>query len=153
MLKLTKRADYGLIALRHLAVGGRRTATAKEIAEAYSIPLPILAKVLQTLTRKGLLASEQGVNGGYRLARQPNMISALEVIQSIDGPVLLTNCFTEHGHCDQSERCTVRQPLRKVHEGILSLLRNIRISDMSEEKAPDVPLREVAEWFGSRPSA
>ena len=142
MLKLTKRADYGLIALRHLAVS-QKTSNAKEIAESYGIPLPLMSKVLQTLTRKGFLASEQGVYGGYRLARGPQTISALEVIQSIDGPVLLTACFTEHGQCDQSDRCTVRQPLRKVHEGILELLRGITILDMSEEKAREAPLYQV----------
>ncbi len=152
MLKLTKRADYGLIALRHLAAAEKASSTAKEIAETYGIPLPLLAKVLQKLTRSGLLASEQGVYGGYRLARHPSRISALEVIQTIDGPVLLTACFTEHGRCDQSERCNVRAPLKKVHEGILNLLGNISLLDMSEDKTPDVPLAEVNQWLGARPS-
>jgi FeS assembly SUF system regulator len=152
MLKLTKRADYGLIALRHLVEGDKPSATAKEIAETYGIPLALLAKVLQKLTRSGLLASEQGVYGGYRLARDPSRITALEIIQTIDGPVLLTACLTEHGHCDQSERCNVRAPLKKVHEGILNLLRNISLLDMSEDKIPEVPLAEVAPWVNLRPS-
>ena len=70
MLKLTKKADYGLIALRHLAVGERSvSASAKEIAESYGIPLPLLAKILQKLARAGFLTSVHGTNGGYRLAR------------------------------------------------------------------------------------
>src|SRR5690242_21416085 len=85
MLKLTKKADYGLIALRHLAVGGRTgTASAKEIADAYGIPLPLLAKILQKLTKTGLLVSVSGSSGGYKLARRPEKISALEVIHAID---------------------------------------------------------------------
>ncbi len=104
MLKLTKKADYGLIALRHLALvanrdnghGLRGSAPAKDIAEAYGIPLPLLSKVLQKLARAGLLASEQGTNGGYRLARDAEEISALEAIRTIDGPIILTQCFTEH---------------------------------------------------------
>ncbi len=136
MLKLTKRADYGLIALRHLAFHKRGTATAKEIAEAYRIPSPLLSKVLQTLARAGFLGSEQGTNGGYRLARDPRRISALEVIRAIDGPVLLTSCFTEHGECNQSEHCTVREPLRRVHEGILQLLSGITVSEMAGEEPP-----------------
>jgi Rrf2 family protein len=68
MLKLTKKSDYGLIALRHLAEQGREPgATTKEIAEAYRIPVPLLAKVMQTLCRGGFLVSMQGNNGGYRL--------------------------------------------------------------------------------------
>ena len=135
MMKLTKKADYGLIALRHLAVQ-RNTASAKDIADAYGIPLPLLSKVLQKLTKSGLLISEQGTNGGYRLSRDPHEISALEVIRTIDGPIILTQCFTEHNECDQGSLCPVREPLRKVHEGILRLLSNITISEMSREDMP-----------------
>ena len=139
MLKLTKKADYGLIALRHLATGRRSSASAKDISEAYRIPLPLLSKVLQKLVKAGLLLSEQGTNGGYRLARDPHEISALEVIRTLDGPIILTHCFTEHAEpveCAQSSLCPVREPLRKVHEGILRLLSGISIFDMSQEESP-----------------
>jgi len=138
MLKLTKKADYGLIALRHLAVSGkgRRSASAKDIADAYRIPLPLLSKVLQKLARAGLLISEQGNHGGYKLARDAQSISALEVIRVMDGPIILTQCFTDHPGCNQTELCPVREPLRKVHEGILKLLQNIKISDLSHEDMP-----------------
>ena len=139
MLKLTKKADYGLIALRHLAVakadaGSRSSASAKDIADSYGIPLPLLSKVLQKLARGGLLVSEQGTNGGYRLAREASNISALEAIRVIDGPIILTKCFTEHAGCDQTALCPVREPLRKVHEGILRLLANISLSDLASEE-------------------
>jgi Rrf2 family protein len=134
MLKLTKKADYGLIALKHLAVSsGSGTASAKEIADAYGIPLPLLAKILQKLTKTGLLLSVSGSSGGYKLARRPQNISVLEVIHAINGPVILTTCFTDHGLCDQSQKCTVREPLRKVHEAIIDLLRRITIAEMAGE--------------------
>ena len=139
MLKLTKKADYGLIALRHLALaanGPKGGAPAKDIAEAYGIPLPLLSKVLQKLARAGLLTSEQGTNGGYRLARDAGDISALEAIRAIDGPIILTQCFTEHTGCDQSQLCPVREPLRKVHEGILGLLANITLADLCSDDMP-----------------
>lgn len=146
MLKLTKKADYGLIALKHLAVQSRgatpgpgNSASAKEIADTYGIPLPLLSKILQKLAKAGFLQSEHGTNGGYRLARPAHEITALEVIRQIDGPIILTACFTEHGECSHSDRCIVRQPLRKVHEGILNLLSSITISEMSQED--DAPVR------------
>jgi len=142
MLKLTKKADYGLIALKHLAVNsGGVSSSAKAIADCYGIPLPLLAKILQKLTKIGLLQSLPGTNGGYRLARSPQSITALEVIRAIDGPIILTACFTEHGACEQSEKCTVRAPLRKVHEGILNLLNTITISDMSRDEPAETLLR------------
>src|SRR5262252_7840580 len=117
MLKLTKKADYGLIALKHLAMrdasGGvsmSTSASTKDIAEAYGIPVPLLSKILQRLVKNGFLKSEQGTNGGYRLARDPRTISALEVIRAIDGPIILTSCFTDHSECNHSERCSVREP-------------------------------------------
>ena len=142
MLKLTKKADYGLIALKHLAVNsGEVSSSAKAIADCYGIPLPLLAKILQKLTKTGLLQSLPGTNGGYRLARSAQSITALEVIRAIDGPIILTACFTEHGACEQSEKCTVRAPLRKVHEGILNLLNTITISDMSRDEPTETLLR------------
>ena len=142
MLKLTKKADYGLIALRHLAVNSSDvSSSAKAIADCYGIPLPLLAKILQKLTKLGMLQSLPGTNGGYRLAREASRITALEVIRAIDGPIILTSCFTEHGECSHSEKCTVRTPLRKVHEGILNLLETITISDMSKDEPADTLLR------------
>lgn len=138
MLKLTKKADYGLIALRHLALQ-TGTASAKDIAENYRVPLPLLSKVLQKLVRSGMLLSEQGVNGGYRLARPASEINTLEVIRAIDGPIILTQCFTEHSEpveCTQSVLCPVREPLKKVHEGILRLLSAITIADLSSDDMP-----------------
>src|SRR5579864_7008916 len=131
MLKLTKKADYGLIALKHLAVHGPASSSAKEIAETYGIPSPLLSKILQKLVKNGFLRSEHGTNGGYKLAREAREITALEVIRTIDGPIFLTACFTEHGYCCHTDKCIVRDPLQKVHEGILRLLANITIADMS----------------------
>lgn len=135
MLKLTKKADYGLIALRHLASAPGATSSTKDIADTYHLPVPLLAKVLQKLTRAGILKSVAGTNGGYKLARDARRISALEVVRAIDGPVILTHCFTEHGVCDQSENCTVREPLRRVHEAILDLLNKFTITDLAEAPA------------------
>ncbi len=131
MLKLTKKADYGLIALKHLAVNGPDSSSAKEIADTYGIPMALLSKILQKLVRDGFLVSEHGTNGGYRLARAAREITALEVIRAIDGPIFLTACFTEHGYCCHTDKCIVRDPLQKVHEGILRLLASISIGDMA----------------------
>lgn len=135
MLKLTRKADYGLISLKHLALHGReRAASAKEMAEAYRIPAPILSKVLQKMVREGFLVSEQGTNGGYRLARDPGEITALEVIRAIDGPIILTTCLSRQGgECELTSQCTVREPLRKVHEGILKLLESITILEIASD--------------------
>lgn len=145
MLRLTKKADYSLIALKHFALCLRQTGgavSAKEVADSCGIPLPLLSKLLQKLGKSGFLVSEYGTNGGYRLARDPGRISALEVIRAIDGPIVLANCFTEGSVCGHAGRCTVKKPLRKIHEGILRLLDSVSIEDMLEETegSPPEPL-------------
>ena len=111
------------------------------MADRLQLSRRCLEPVLQPLVRKGILQGVRGVNGGYKLARSANSITALEVIRALDGPIILTACFTAHGECDQSEKCNVREPLRKVHEGILQLLNTITISDMSKDEPTNALLR------------
>ena len=133
MLKLTKKADYALIAVRHLAEHAEGGAcSAKDIADAYGMPPQALAKILQRLAKAGVLASHHGTNGGYALARKANSISIFEVISAIDGPLFLTSCFDSKRECYQSPRGTVREPLRRVNEGIQGLLSRMMIADMRE---------------------
>src|SRR3954467_8191524 len=106
MLKLTKKADYGLIALKHLAESPA-SCSAKDIAEAYDLPQEALAKILQRLTKAGLLSSQHGTNGGYALGREAEKISAFEVIRVIDGETFITACSDHAGECDQSSKCNV----------------------------------------------
>ncbi len=144
MLRLTKKADYGLMALKYLGEhallvdGAQRlnaAQSAKDIAEAYHIPPQLLAKILQTLTRAGILISTAGTNGGYALARPASEINAFEVIRAIDGPLFITSCITIHGTCDLHGHCTIKEPLRKVNDSIKDLLSGIRIADLIEPDA------------------
>jgi len=134
MFKLSKKADYGLIAVKHLAMHrGDHACSASEIAEDYGISTTLMAKVLQRLARQGMVAAKHGSSGGYQLAKDPGQISALDVISAIDGPVLITSCVTNHGNCEATERCSVREPLRRVNESILQVLSTVTISQMSED--------------------
>ena len=133
MLKLTKKADYGLIAMKHLA---ERSATgavsAKEIAEAQKIPSELLAKILQKLVRAKLLVSLQGTNGGYKLARDSRTISAFDVIKAIEGPLFITSCETHKGACEQSTHCGVKEPLQKVSLAIEEVLSKVTIFELAQ---------------------
>jgi Rrf2 family protein len=134
MLKLSKKADYGLIAVKHLAMHGNDGAcSAADIAESYGISAPLMAKILQKLAKRGLVTARHGSSGGYQLARDPSAITALEVISAIDGPLVITSCITSHGACYQTPTCTVREPLRRVNESILQVLNTVTISQMNEE--------------------
>jgi len=126
MLKLTKKADYGLIALKYLA-------------DAYGIPPQLLAKILQQLTKCGLLRSHAGMNGGYALARAAREISAYEVILAIDGPFFITSCSKGTNSkgakgCELTPSCTIKEPLARVNETIAGVLKSISIQDLAEHE-------------------
>jgi Rrf2 family protein len=141
MLRLSKKADYGLMALIYLAgVDGFQSASAKEIADAHDLPLPMLAKVLQRLAKSGLLEAEHGTKGGYRLARRPDTISALEAILAIDGPVIFTSCSSGRVQCGQTSQCTARRPLARIREDIQRLLSETSIYDMYSGEKHAAPL-------------
>jgi Rrf2 family protein len=143
MLRLSKKADYALMAMKHLALrGDRGSSSAREIAEQYNIPIELMAKVLQRLVRRGLLASHQGTHGGYQLARLPGQMSVADVIQAIDGPVTVTACSTEDDRCDQFTKCNVRDPLWKVRERILTALGDCTIAELASD--PLVPVAASA---------
>src|ERR1700750_2819507 len=121
MLRLSKKADYALIAMKHLALrGDRGSSSAREIAALYDIPIELMAKVLQRLVRRGLLWPQQGKRGGYPLSRAPLQITVADVIQAIEGPVTVTACSTDEGQCEQFSKCNVRDPLYRVRERILA---------------------------------
>jgi len=145
MLRLTKKADYGLMAMKHLAEHADSGAcSAKDVAEAYGIPPEALAKILQKLAKAGLLHSQHGMNGGYTLARDAGLITAFEVIRAIDGPLFITSCISVRGECGQSNRCTIREPLRRVNQSIEEVLKRITISEMREAPVPGTDLLVLA---------
>ena len=144
MLKLTKKADYGLMALKYLAEHPETPAlSAKDVADAYGIPAQLLAKILQRLTKTGLLRSSAGMNGGYALARDPRKISAFEVIHAIDGPLFLTSCTKGTKSCDLAPGCTIKEPLARVNETIIGVLKSISIHDLAEQEQAAAKARDV----------
>ena len=117
MFRLSKKSDYGLIALKHLAQHNDESVSAREIAAQYHIPAELLAKVLQRLARKGLLVSQQGTNGGYVLAKDPATIS-------------ITPC--ERGDdCQQLQLCSVRDPLLKIKAKVVRVLGDTSIYELA----------------------
>ena len=139
MLRLSKKSDYALIAMKHLAMRPDASSSAREISEAYDIPLELLAKVLQRLVRARLLLSVQGTRGGYRLGRNAALISVADVIQSVDGPVTVTACSDTDHNCDQYTKCSIRDPLWKIKNRILESLNTVSVAEMAAEGEAAAP--------------
>ena len=140
MLKLSKKADYALIAVRHLATHTRglaeRIRYRRSLRHFRAAAGEGSAAAGQERFGYGAPWFERWIPVGAAPAKE---ISALEVISAVDGPLMITSCVTNHGNCDQSSTCTVREPLRRVNESIAQVLRAVTISQMTEE-SPDAEL-------------
>jgi Rrf2 family protein len=138
VLKFSKKADYGLMALQYIAsvqygdVTQARIVNTKEIAEEYHIPVELLAKVLQTLAKHGIIESQNGPKGGYLLARNAGAITIAQVLEAIEGPLGITDCYHDKDapSCLQHEHCNIRTPLLKVQSSIQQLLNSMTVEDM-----------------------
>jgi FeS assembly SUF system regulator len=151
MLRLSKKADYALMAMKHLATRvDAGSASAREIAEQYDIPIELMAKVLQRLARRNLLTSHQGTRGGYRLSRASSAISVADIIQAIDGPLTVTACSTESENCGQYAKCSVRDPLWKIKDRIVSALSDCTLQEIAADPIGEPPVSMV--FSGARKS-
>lgn len=134
MLKLSKKSEYALMAVRYLAVNSNgKYSTAKEISEYYKIPFELAAKVLQQLVRKNVIESFQGVRGGYTLVKSPGLLSILEVISAVENNYQITNCMNENSSqqdCSHFDCCMIRNPLIKLQKEIDKLFNNMKIAEI-----------------------
>lgn len=142
MLRLSKKADYALMAMKHLARktdSASASTSAREIAEQYDIPIELMAKVLQRLARRGLLTSHQGTRGGYTLSRATTSISVADIIQAIDGPLTVTACSSDDEQCEQFLKCNVRDPLWRIKDRILAALAECSLAEISTDLPTPTP--------------
>jgi Rrf2 family protein len=133
MVRLSKKVEYGLIAIRHIATCATGDiVTAKEIADVYRIPYELLAKVLQKLTKAGLIVSHQGMHGGYTLARNPNEVPVSMIINAIEGSTpMIAQCMSEGpDSCGVFSVCTIKSPLTKVQANIERAFNTMTLSEI-----------------------
>lgn len=128
MIQLTKRTEYGLIALVHMAEHEGKRVSAREISERYLVPRRLMAEVLKDLCRAELIESHRGATGGYSLAIPPDHLPLSAVVAALEGRPLLTSCENleldhEHaGECGLESRCPIRSPLHRLREGLWQLM-------------------------------
>ncbi len=138
MLRFTKRADYGLMAIHYIAIHDDRGAvSAKRIAEEFAIPSELLAKILQKLARQGLITSQNGPKGGYALARRPTEITVGDVIRALEGPIHIVDCL-ETNECPQITRCNLRRPVQKIQVAISQMLDGMSLAELTSEDVPEL---------------
>lgn len=153
MLRFTKRADYGLMAIHYIASRSADEAvSAKHVAEKLNIPGELLAKILQRLAKRKLIASHNGPKGGYVLARPQTEITVGQVLRAIEGPMRIVSCMTED-NCPQFDRCNLRRPVQKIQDSISYLLDTMTLGELQAD--PIMPMAQLTRPAGlpARPTA
>lgn len=135
MFAVTRKTDFALVTLAHLA-REQSLCSVREVADRYHLPLPMLTNILKSLCQAGLVYSERGARGGYRLADRPEHISVLQVMEAMEGPFRLVQCTMSDvasglGMCDVESSCPIRSPVRRVYQALRDQLSNISIADIS----------------------
>jgi Rrf2 family protein len=170
MLNLTKRVDYGLIALTHLACVEKTAAatspsapgrlSVRGVAEAYNMSQPLLANVMKDLARLGFVRSVRGTKGGYELAFPPEQLTVGRVAEALEGPLRLTECVNhqaaagaahenaESASCSVFESCLIKRSLFLVHTKIRDALYGVTIADLARNAGP---LRHAPSTSGRLP--
>jgi Rrf2 family protein len=130
MLKLTRKLEYALIALRHMQDKKDTFISAKEMADMYLIPQELFAKILQQMAKLNYIKAAQGPRGGYRMRKDLTEISLTQFIEDIEGPIGLVDC-TINSDCVQLDNCNIRMPIKQINNNIRAIFNGIRIDDIT----------------------
>lgn len=142
MLRVSKLADYGTIAMSYMALKPEGVHTATEVAVAVRVTASTVSKILKILAREGLLVSLRGARGGYRLAQRPEKISVARVIEAVEGPFAFTECSGSPCHCIQELNCPIRSNWQRIHRDVRKVLEGVTLADMARSPGfqPNAPV-------------
>ena len=134
-MKLSKRGEYGLRALQHLAARyGEGPVPNKELAERNNIPSRFLEQILLTLKHGQVVRSQKGPRGGYYLARPPEEITLAEVVRLLDGPLAPISCVSETAYeacgCPDMEACGLRRVMKEVRNTVAKIMERTTLADL-----------------------
>jgi FeS assembly SUF system regulator len=131
MFRLNRLTDYGVVVLTQIYLSNHGLASAQQIARRTGVPVPTVAKVLNILTREGLVESHRGASGGYALSRPASEIAVSDIIQALEGPIALTACVdSSDSQCDVAGICPMRGGWDKVNRAIQGALESVSLAEM-----------------------
>lgn len=132
MIRITRETDYGIVLLTRMVRETRPSYSAAALAKRLDLPLPMVSKILKALARAGVLASQRGAQGGYRLARPADAISAADIIDALEGRIAITECSSDALHaCLHEHHCTVSHHWHRINAAIRTALEQISLLELS----------------------
>ena len=133
MIKVNRKVEYGLVALKHMRnKDGSHLTSVREICERYGTPFDPVAHVLRILNANGLVRSEQGAHGGYRLVSDLEQVSLAAFIEMIEGQLAWTDCIREDEECrcSMTETCNIITPMHEFNQRLTRFLESISLADL-----------------------
>lgn len=131
MLRLSRLADYGVMVMAHIAAEPQGVHNATDAAAATGLPGPTVAKIMAKLSKAGLLASQRGAHGGYRLISPPAEVSVADIVTALDGPIALTQCSSGPSVCDRENLCVSRRGINRVNTAIRTALEGVTLAELT----------------------
>jgi FeS assembly SUF system regulator len=151
MFRISRMTDYGTLILVFLADQGDRLCSATDVAAGTHVAQPAAQKLLKVLAKTGLVDSVRGADGGYRLARDPALITTSEILDALEGPVAITECSTDDGDCVLESLCQVGSAWQKINGAIRVALSDITLADLGHPQA-DFPSLDLTHDTDERPT-
>ncbi|RMG11637.1 MAG: Rrf2 family transcriptional regulator [Planctomycetota bacterium] len=158
MLQITKRVDYALIALTHLALHPGERFSARGLAEAYHLSKPLMANVLKALVPEGLVRSVRGTKGGYELVADPAKVTVGRLVELLEGPLQLADCVGQGAldplACQVTRVCPVKHSVFKIHLRIRDVLYGQSIADLARDASrpgESLPVVRSSSAYGGTP--
>jgi len=136
MLRITKLTDYAAVVLTVLATRWGQVCSAVELAEFVGLEPPTVSKLLKSLAQAGLVESVRGIHGGYRLARLPETIALIEIVEAMEGPLALTECSHDDNRCGIAHHCGLQFHWRQINEVVADALRSVTLAHMLHPQLP-----------------
>jgi len=131
MLRITKKVEYALIAIKHLQEHPGQLVSVSEISSLYGIPKGILAKTLQTLASSDIVESFKGPSGGYKATVKIANTTLNDFFEILEGPTAIMDCYFE-ARCDHLNSCNIRRPINKINDSIRTLFNNLTLADIAQ---------------------
>ena len=131
MLKITRKVEYALIALRHLQQNEQgNLCSAKTLSLEYGIPQELLAKILQKLSKENIIVSVKGPKGGYKISSDTSSINMTKFFEIMEGPMGIVDCYFD-SNCEQLNGCTIREPINRINNSIRTMFDKMTLADIT----------------------
>ena len=139
-MRVTTKGRYGIRACLELVNKfGNGAVHISQIAQAQGIPEKYLAQLIPLMRRAGLVKSVRGAGGGYILARPPDQIKLIEVLEALEGPLAPVECLNDPGICERIPNCSARMVWGRVLDSIRGALESLSLDDLQRMEGENLP--------------